>query len=101
MAQEMDVNIPAAKWAVIGEFGDREAAEAAVQALLGAGYTDDQLNVVARGADGSADEFRPGALMVTARCAGKEDIAERIMREHDARSIRRDEVSATGEVDES
>jgi len=56
---------------------------------------------VARGADGSGDEFRPGALMVTARCAGKEDIAERIMREHDARSIRRDEVSATGEVDES
>ena len=101
MTQELDVNIPAAKWAVIGEFGDREAAEEAVQALLGVGYTDDQLNVVARGADPSGPEFRPGALMVTARCSGKEDEAERIMREHGARSIRRDEVSATGEIDES
>lgn len=101
MTQEMDVNIPAARCAVVAEFGDREAAEAAVKALLAAGFTDDQLNLVARGAEPSPSGFRPGALMVTARCVGNEELAERIMREHEARSVRRDEVSATGGVDGS
>jgi hypothetical protein len=99
--EEIDVNIPRAKCAIVGEFEDRKAADGAVEALLAKGFTDDQLSVVARGAGSDGGEFRPGALMVTARCSGNEDEAERIMRQFLARSVRRDEVSATGEVDET
>ena len=97
---EIAVNIPKAKCAIVGEFEDRGAADSAVGALLAKGFTDDQISVVARGAGTDGGEFRPGALMVTARCSGNEDVAERIMHEFMARSVRRDEVSATGEVDQ-
>ena len=98
--QQMDVNIPRVKCAIVAEFEHRGAADDAVEALLAAGFTDDQLSVVARGAESSGGEFRPGALMVTARCTGNEEQAEAIMRRFAARSVRRDEVSATGEVEQ-
>lgn len=98
MAQEL--NIPREKCAIVGEFADRTSADSAVEALLQAGFSDDQLSVVARGAEDTESGFRPGALMVTARCDGNDDVAERIMRDHEARSVRRDEVSAVGEVEE-
>lgn len=98
MAQEL--NIPRAKCAIVAEFADRTSADDAVAALLEAGFSDDQLSVVARGAEDTEEGFKPGALMVTARCNGNEDVAERIMRQFEARSVRRDEVSAVGEVED-
>lgn len=103
MAEEaQDVNIPAAKSAVVGEFDDRPAAERAIGALLDAGFTDDHLNLVARGAHGEpSGEFVPGALIVTARSTGRGADAERILAELGAKNVHRDEVSATGELDET
>lgn len=99
---QQDVNIPAAKSAVVGEFPDREAADRAIRSLLAAGFTDDHLNLVARGAHGEpSGEFVSGALIVTVRSTGRGDDAERILAKAGARNVHQDEVSATGELDES
>jgi hypothetical protein len=94
-----EVKVPSDYVAIVGMFGDRDAAEAVVDALMAAGYTEEQVSLVARGAETDASgKFIPGGLMVTASAKGREADAERIMREHDAREVTRNQIGAKGEV---
>jgi hypothetical protein len=82
-------------------FADRQTAETAVDALTARGFTDDQISLVARGA--ATDEngkFVPGGLMVTVSAKGREDEAEQVRREHDAREVSTNRIGATGKVGE-
>jgi hypothetical protein len=93
------INLPSEHVAVVGMFDDRESAEAAVDALLAQGFTDQQVSLVARGA--GTDEngrFQAGGLMVTANAKGREADAERIMKEHEARDVSTNRIGAKGEV---
>jgi hypothetical protein len=97
--EAVDVNIPSEHPAVVGTFDERASAEAAVEALLAAGFVDDQISLVAKGGEGTpAGTFEPGALMVTVRAARREADAERILREHEAREVKVGQVEATGAV---
>jgi hypothetical protein len=94
-----EINLPSEHVAVVGMFDDREVAETAVDALLAKGFTDDQISLVARGA--GADEsgqFVPGGLMVTVSAKGREQDAERLLREHKARDVTTNQIGATGRV---
>jgi hypothetical protein len=94
-----EVNVPSEHVAVVGMFGDREPAERAVDALLAANFTDDQISLVARGADtDDSGAFVPGGLMVTVSAKGRERDAERILRDHEAREVSTNTIGATGEV---
>ena len=97
--QSEEINLPSEHVAVVGMFDDREVAESAVDALLAKGFTDDQISLVARGAgaDGSG-KFVAGGLMVTVSAKGREEEAERIMREHKAREVTTNQIGATGQV---
>jgi hypothetical protein len=85
----------------VAMFADRETAESAVDVLLERGFTDDQISLVARGA-GTDDQgkFLPGGLMVTVSAKNREDEAERLLREHDAREVTTNRIGATGKVGE-
>jgi len=100
-AEVQEVHVPSEHIAVVAMFPDRETAESAVDALLARGFTDDQISLVARGA-GTDDngKFVPGGLMVTVSAKNREDEAERILREHDAREVTTNRIGATGEVGE-
>jgi hypothetical protein len=96
-----EVNVPSEHVAVVAIFADRDTAETAVDALQEKGFTDDQISLVARGA--STDDngkFVPGGLMVTVSAKGREDEAERLLREHDAREVTTNRIGATGKVGE-
>jgi hypothetical protein len=96
-----EVNVPSEHVAVVAIFADRDTAETAVDALQEKGFTDDQISLVARGA--STDDngkFVPGGLMVTVSAKGREDEAERVLREHNAREVTTNRIGATGKVGE-
>jgi hypothetical protein len=97
--ESQEINLPSEHVAIVGMFNDRETAEAAVDALLAHGFTDDQVSLVARGA-GADDSgaFVAGGLMVTASAKGREADAERIMKEHQAREVSTNRIGAKGEV---
>ena len=99
----LPVKVSFALWpgAVVAMFADRETAESAVDVLLQRGFTDDQISLVARGA-GTDDQgkFLPGGLMVTVSAKNREDEAERLLREHEAREVTTNRIGATGKVGE-
>ena len=96
-----EVQVPSEHVAVVAMFPDRETAERAVDALLERGFTDDQISLVARGAATDDNgKFIPGGLMVTLNAADREDEAERLLREHEAREITTNRIGATGKVGE-
>lgn len=96
--EQLDVNIPAAATAVVAKFGEREAADGAVEALTRAGFETDQVSVVARGAETVDGVFQPGVLMITVHPEGRDADATRILREQGAAEVTTGSVTATGEV---
>jgi hypothetical protein len=100
-SEVQDVNVPSEHVAVVAMFADRDTAESAVDALLGRGFTDDQISLVARGAGtDDAGTFVPGGLMVTVNAKGREDEAERTLRQHEAQEVTTNRISVTGKVGE-
>ncbi len=96
-----EVHLPSEHVAVVAMFADRETAEAAIDALLAHNFSDDQLSLVARGAETDASgKFVPGGLMVTVSAKGRERDAERILRDHEAREVTTNQIGATGRVGE-
>jgi hypothetical protein len=96
-----EVQVPSEHVAVVAMFADRDAAESAVDALLAKGFTDDQVSLVARGAETDEQgKFVPGGLMVTVSAKSREDEAERVLREHEARDVTTNRIGATGKVGE-
>jgi hypothetical protein len=96
-----EVNVPSEHVAVVAVFADRGAAEAAVDALLASGFTDDQISLVARGAGtDESGKFMAGGLMVTVSATGREDEAERVLKEHEAHEVTTNRIGATGKVGE-
>jgi hypothetical protein len=94
-----DVHVPSEHVAIVAMFNDRDAAEAAIDALLSAHFADDQISLVARGAgNDDSGKFVPGGLMVTVLATGREGEAERVLRDHEAREVTTNRVGATGEV---
>jgi hypothetical protein len=94
-----EVQVPSEHVAVVAIFADRETAETAVDALLERGFTDDQISLVARGADTDENgKFVPGGLMVTVSAEDRESEAEVILREHEAREVTTNRIGATGRV---
>ena len=100
-ADVQEVNVPSEHVAVVAIFPDRETAESAVDALEARGFTDDQISLVARGAGTDDDgKFVPGGLMVTVSAKGREDEAEQLLRDHQAREVTTNRIGATGKVGE-
>jgi len=98
---QQEVHVPSEHVAVVAMFADRETAESAVDALLGQRFTDDQISLVARGATTDDDgKFIPGGLMVTVNAENREDEAERMLKEHEAREVTTNRIGATGKVGE-
>lgn len=97
----LDVNIPSAATACVAEFDDRDAADAAVDALVKKGFGTDQISLVARGAGVYDGAFQPGVLMLTVHCRGNDNEAIEMLRKLGARDVRHGIVSATGDVSES
>jgi hypothetical protein len=99
--EQQEVNVPSEHVAVVAMFADRDTAERAVDALLADGFTDDQISLVARGAGTDASgTFVPGGLMVTVSAKGREDDAERVLRQHEPRDVTTNRIGATGKVGE-
>ena len=95
------VQVPSEHVAVVAMFADRETAETAVDALLERGFTDDQISLVARGAVTDQNgSFVPGGLMVTVSAKNREDEAERLLRDHEAREVTTNRIGATGKIGE-
>jgi hypothetical protein len=96
-----EVNVPSEHVAVVAMFADRDTAETAVDALLERGFTDDQISLVARGAEtDESGKFVPGGLMVTVTAKGREADAEKVLKEHEAREVTTNRIGATGKVGE-
>jgi hypothetical protein len=96
-----EVNVPSEHVAVVAMFADRDTAETAVDALLERGFTDDQISLVARGAEtDESGKFVPGGLMVTVTATGREADAEKVLKEHEAREVTTNRIGATGKVGE-
>jgi hypothetical protein len=96
-----EVNVPSEHVAVVAIFADRDTAETAVDALQEKSFTDDQISLVARGATTDDNgKFVPGGLMVTVSAKGREDEAERVLRDHNAREVTTNRIGATGKVGE-
>ena len=96
-----DVNVPSEHVAVVAMFADRAAAETAVDALQEKGFTDDQISLVARGAEtDDSGKIVPGGLMVTVTATGREADAEKVLKEHEAREVTTNRIGATGKVGE-
>jgi hypothetical protein len=96
-----EVQVPSEHVAVVAMFADRETAERAVDGLLERGFTDDQISLVARGAETDENgKFVPGGLMVTVSAEKREDEAERLLRGHEARDVTTNRIGATGKVGE-
>jgi hypothetical protein len=96
-----EVQVPSEHVAVVAMFSDRAAAEDAVDALQEKGFTDDQISLVARGAEtDESGKFIPGGLMVTVTAKGREDEAERVLTENEANEVTTNRIGATGKVGE-
>jgi len=96
-----EVQVPSEHVAVVAMFADRETAERAVDGLLERGFTDDQISLVARGAETDENgKFVPGGLMVTVSAENRQDEAERLLRGHEARDVTTNRIGATGKVGE-
>jgi len=94
-----ELNVPSEHVAVVARFADRGAAEEAIDALKAAGFADDAVSIVARGAGtDDAGVFVPGGLMVTVLATGREDAALRVLRAHEAQEVSTNRVGATGTV---
>ena len=99
--EAQEVQVPSEHVAVVAIFADRETAETAVDGLLEHGFTDDQISLVARGADTDENgKFVPGGLMVTVSAEDRESEAEGVLREHQAREVTTNRIGATGRVGE-
>ena len=99
--EDQDVNVPSEHVAVVAIFADRDTAEAAVDGLQEARFTDDQISLVARGAGtDAAGKFVPGGLMVTVIAKDRESEAERVLKQHGAREVSTNRIGATGKVGE-
>lgn len=92
------VNIPATATAVVAEFGDRDQAESAVEALEASGFSTEQVSLVARGAEHDGEKFIPGMLLITVHADGRDADATRILQERGAGKVTAGLISATGEV---
>ena len=98
-AEVQEVHVPSEHVAVVAMFPDRETAESAVDALLERGFTDDQISLVAQGAGTDENgKFVPGGLMVTVTAKNREDEAERLLKDHEAREVTTNRIGATGKV---
>lgn len=98
-AEVQEVHVPSEHVAVVAMFPDRETAESAVDALLEGGFTDDQISLVAQGAGTDENgKFVPGGLMVTVTAKNREDEAERLLKDHEAREVTTNRIGATGKV---
>ena len=96
-----EVQVPSEHVAVVAMFADRAAAETAVDALLERGFTDDQISLVARGAEtDESGKFVPGGLMVTVSAKDRENEAESLLKKHEAREVTTNRIGATGRVGE-
>jgi hypothetical protein len=96
-----EVQVPSEHVAVVAMFADRGTAEAAVDGLQERGFTDDQISLVARGAEtDESGKFVPGGLMVTVTATGREGEAELVLKEHEAREVTTNRIGATGRVGE-
>lgn len=94
-----EVQVPSEHVAVVAMFSDRATAETAVDALQERGFTDDQISLVARGAETDASgKFVAGGLMVTVSAKGREDEAEQVLKKHEAREVTTNRIGATGKV---
>lgn len=98
--QAEDIKLPSSAAAIVAEFPDRGAADPAVEKLARAGFSDDQVSVVAHGAGEVDGRFRPGGLMVTVHPGGRDELVTRILRDAGASDVRTGAVSAVGEVTE-
>lgn len=87
--EELDVKIPSDVTAVVAEFADRNAAERCVETLTRKGFGTDQISFVARGAETVDGRFVPGALLITVHATGREDEAERVLRDAGAHEVKR------------
>jgi hypothetical protein len=97
--ETQEVQVPSEHVAIVAMFADRATAETAVDALLERGFTDDQISLVARGAETDASgKFVPGGLMVTVTAKGRENEAEKVLQEHEAREVTTNRIGATGRV---
>lgn len=96
--KDQDVNIPSTATAVVAEFGERDQAEKAVDALERSGFDPDQVSFVARGAEHEGETFVPGMLLITVHASGRDADAIRILREQGASAVKSGLISATGEV---
>lgn len=96
--EELDVNIPSAATAVVGEFRERDEADRAVDALTKKGFGTSQISLVARGAGEDEGVFQPGVLMLTVHPEGRDAEVMDLLRKLGAREIRHGIVSATGDV---
>jgi hypothetical protein len=96
--EAMDVHIPSAAAAIVAEFKDRGEADKAVDALMKAGFSDDQISVVARGAGVHDGVFKPGTLMITVHPQGRDDEVRRILQKQGSDEVTTGTVTATGEV---
>jgi hypothetical protein len=96
-----EVQVPSEHVAVVAMFADRATAETAVDALQENGFTDDQISLVARGAEtDESGKFVAGGLMVTVTAKGREGEAEKVLKEHEARDVTTNRIGATGKVGE-
>ena len=99
--EPQEVHVPSEHVAVVAMFPDRETAESAVDALLARGFTDDQISLVAQGAGTDENgKFLPGGLMVTVSAKDREDEAEQLLRDQEAREVTTNRIGATGKVGE-
>jgi len=98
--QAEDIKIPSAASAIVGQFADRGAADTAMERLARAGFEEDQVSFIARGAEHVGDKFVPGALLITVHPEGREDEAMKVLKECGATRIDTGAVSAIGEVTE-
>jgi hypothetical protein len=96
-----EVQVPSEHVAVVAMFSDRATAETAVDALQEKGFTDDQISLVARGAEtDESGKFVPGGLMVTVSAKGREDEAQQVLKQNEAREVTTNRIGATGKVGE-
>jgi hypothetical protein len=96
-----EVQVPSEHVAVVAMFSDRATAETAVDALQEKGFTDDQISLVARGAEtDESGKFVPGGLMVTVSAKDREAEAEQVLKQNQAREVTTNRIGATGRVGE-
>lgn len=95
---EPELKIPSDVTAVVAAFAERRQAEDAVDELTSAGFGTDQISFIARGADTVEGRFIPGTLMITVHASGRDDQAERVLRQAGATTVKCGTITATGDI---